>query len=90
MGALYIFVYVISYLLFQLEFQLKSVEEGVWKPTQEGLVDKKLTKINLDKLQTGKKYAFRIAAVNKVGLSPYAEVGPAVCAYLVGTYDELH
>nr|XP_039267422.1 myosin-binding protein C, cardiac-type-like [Styela clava] len=68
---------------YKLEMQLKTAEGGEWKLVQKGLLSNKLTKINLEKLETCKKYCFRMSAVNKAGSSPFAEVGPVVCAFLV-------
>ena len=39
----------------------------------------------VDGLQTGSKYKFRIAAVNRAGPSPFADiVDPITCASVVG------
>uniref|UniRef100_H2ZJW8 Myosin-binding protein H n=1 Tax=Ciona savignyi TaxID=51511 RepID=H2ZJW8_CIOSA len=65
--------------------QLVGGEEK-WSPMQSagGLLPSSTTKILLDKLVTGKKYRFRLAAINKAGSSGFSEIGPVVCAAVVG------
>uniref|UniRef100_H2ZJW6 Myosin-binding protein H n=1 Tax=Ciona savignyi TaxID=51511 RepID=H2ZJW6_CIOSA len=67
-----------------LEQQLVGGEEK-WSPMQSagGLLPSSTTKILLDKLVTGKKYRFRLAAINKAGSSGFSEIGPVVCAAVV-------
>ena len=61
-------------------------EETEWVNVQGGntLLSNKLTKFVVDKLITGKKYRFRLAAINKAGPSDLAEIRPVVCAAVVG------
>ena len=67
-----------------------TAEGGEWKAVQNQLFPNKITSFNIENLETCKKYAFRISAVNKVGSSPFVEVGPIVCAFLVGEFNFSH
>ena len=61
--------------------------EGDWTTASEHTsVSGDLRKYILKKLETGKKYTFRIAALNKAGSSPFSELGPVVCAATVGKW----
>lgn len=64
-----------------------GAEPEEWKSAHmEALLPGQATKIVLDKLVTAKKYRFRLSAINRAGTSGYAEIGPVVCAAVVGTY----
>lgn len=63
-----------------------SGEGGEWVEAQNGLLSNKSTKINIENLETCKKYEFRIAAINKAGPSQFQQVGPTVCADQVGKH----
>lgn len=71
-------------MLIQLEMRKVAAEGSDWKAVQDGLLNNKATKINIEKLETCKKYEFRMSAVNKAGASQFAQAGPTVCAFLVG------
>ena len=60
------------------EEQWSNVADG------EDLLPNHLTKFMVDKLATGKKYRFRLAAINRAGSSDQTEFGPVVCAAVVG------
>nr|CAB3264099.1 myosin-binding protein C, cardiac-type-like [Phallusia mammillata] len=69
---------------YKLEQQLVGAEPEEWKSAHvEALLPGQTTKIVLDKLVTGKKYRFRLSALNRAGTSGYAEIGPVVCAAVV-------
>jgi len=69
----------------QLEQQLVGSETEEWCHAIAGdLLPNHLTTITLNKLTTGKKYKFRLSAINKAGSSGYASLGPVVCAEVVG------
>ncbi|XP_076805528.1 myosin-binding protein C, fast-type-like isoform X3 [Clavelina lepadiformis] len=68
-----------------LEQQMVGGNDEKWQSvnSNSNLLSNQLAKITLDKLITGKKYRFRLAAVNRAGSSSYSEVGPVVCAAVV-------
>uniref|UniRef100_F7AV37 Myosin-binding protein H n=1 Tax=Ciona intestinalis TaxID=7719 RepID=F7AV37_CIOIN len=68
-----------------LEQQLVGEEDEKWTTVQSngGLLPNNTSKILMDKLVTGKKYRFRLAAINKAGSSGFTEIGPVVCAAVV-------
>ena len=66
-----------------------GASEEKWTNVLDGdeLVPNHLTKFTVEKLVTGKKYRFRLAAINKAGSSEPAEFGPVVCAAVVGRWQ---
>ena len=59
---------------------IEDADEDAWGPAKKDLIDAKSIKINLDQLETGKNYYFRICTVNKAGQSRWVYVGPVCCA----------
>jgi hypothetical protein len=61
-----------------------SVDDSAWKDAKDGaLIDAKSVKVNLDKLDTGKNYMFRICTKNAAGQSKWVNLGPICCASAV-------
>ena len=54
--------------------------ESKWEPAHDNLIDKMTIRINLDALDTGKNYFFRICTQNAAGRSQWVTVGPICCA----------
>ena len=69
----------------QLEQQMVGTDKE-WVNVLGGdeLLPNHLSKYVVEKLVTGKKYRFRLAAINRAGSSDSAEFGPVVCAAVVG------
>ena len=54
--------------------------DGNWKPAHDDMISKHTIRINLDALDTGKNYFFRICTKNAAGHSQWVTVGPICCA----------
>ena len=58
----------------------EDATEENWNDARDKLLDARTIKINLDALDTGKNYYFRICTVNKAGNSRWVYIGPICCA----------
>ena len=91
------FISVLWYIIHKFTFALKLFsscvsqieqslcDENNWVvATKDATVPGNAKKAVLKNLETGKKYKFRITALNKAGSSPITELGAVVCAASVG------
>ena len=58
----------------------EDASEESWENARDKLLDANTIKIDLESLDTGKNYFFRICTVNKAGQSKWVTVGPICCA----------
>ena len=60
----------------------------MWTQVTDALIQPDQTSFVVVGLQTGLRYKFRVAAVNRAGRSPFAEISePVTCASVVGRFS---